>query len=483
MRKLILNLITIFFIILFGYIIIYSMFFGEEVLFEFNKIILFIGVILYIIVCVLFYKYIIPKLIKYKKLPIILFLIFMILTIFISYDLRVNRSWDMGRVIDIAENIVSKGYTKDVYLYQYQSNIFITYMYVIVINIIKLCSIQIITGVTLFNNFFIIGTVICIYYATKTLYGEKQALMLLIICLFTTPLYMYGAIYYSDSPAMFVTSLCLLLFLKISKNSKYNIILQILFGLAIVLSLIIKVISFFLIIAIIIYALLKKELFKNIKKYKIAIFSFILIFSLYNIFIYEFVVNDKNKLDEYKIPVEYWIATGLIDNGGYNRNINILITKTKYYEEKKIVGKKFISDTLSNYKFITLIKHINDKIKYAWGDGTYYASEKVNRNPYKKGILYEYVARDGLKTKYYKYYPQIMHFGMLIFIIIYVINAFIKQKYNKDTPLYISIFGLIVFLLIMENRSRYLLPLLPIMLILETSGIVTLSNVKINKSA
>ena len=145
MRKLILNLITIFFIILFGYIIIYSMFFGEEVLFEFNKIILFIGVILYIIVCVLFYKYIIPKLIKYKKLPIILFLIFMILTIFISYDLRVNRSWDMGRVIDIAENIVSKGYTKDVYLYQYQSNIFITYMYVIVINIIKLCSIQIIT--------------------------------------------------------------------------------------------------------------------------------------------------------------------------------------------------------------------------------------------------------------------------------------------------------------------------------------------------
>ena len=485
MKKLILNLITIFFIIIFGYIIIYSMFFGEEVLFKFNKIILLIGVILYIIICVLFYKYIIPKLIKYKKLPIILFLIFMILTVFISYDLRVNRSWDMGRVIDIAVNFNKTKTISDNYLYQYQNNIVITCIYIIVVFVINLLKINVITGVTLFNSIIIILSIICLYYSIKKLCGEKQALMLLFICLFTTPFYLHAAIYYSDSLSMFVTTLSLLLYVNIYdlKKSKTNIILQILFGLIVLLQIQIKITSFFIIIAIILYDLLSNNFIKNVKKYKITLISFIVFYILYNLIVSNIILPNKKVLNESKIPIEYWILTGSVGNGGFNKDINKYITDIMDYKEKQIAGRKMIYNTYKNYNIKTFINHINQKIKYAWGDGTYFAPAKLEREPIKKGIFYEYVARDGKKTEYYKYYPQIMHFGMLIFTLIYVINIFIKQKYNKDTPFYITILGLIIFLLIMENRSRYLLTLLPIMLILETNGIDILSNVKINKSA
>ena len=45
----------------------------------------------------------------------------------------------------------------------------------------------------------------------------------------------------------------------------------------------------------------------------------------------------------------------------------------------------------------------------------------------------------------------------------------------------IAIFGLAVFLLLWENRSRYLLTYVPIMIMLEVNGIEKLSKIKLKK--
>ena len=73
-----------------------------------------------------------------------------------------------------------------------------------------------------------------------------------------------------------------------------------------------------------------------------------------------------------------------------------------------------------------------------------------------------------------------MHIGMLILILISCIHIIIKNKLDeKKVILYITMFGFMIFLLIWENRSRYIFNIVPIMLLLETDAVELLT--KFNK--
>ena len=73
---------------------------------------------------------------------------------------------------------------------------------------------------------------------------------------------------------------------------------------------------------------------------------------------------------------------------------------------------------------------------------------------------------------WYKYLPQIMHISLLILILFSCLKI-VKEKdwQNKNNILLIAMYGLIVFLLIWENRSRYILTMLPIYILFGIEGI------------
>ena len=144
-----------------------------------------------------------------------LFSIFGILSIVLGQLLKVNPSWDMGDVFNIAKNYTIG--SEDIgagYLLQYPNNQMITVIYIVVFKIsyIFKCS-DFITIATLFNSLIITATVILLYYCINKIYNKSKALLALIICLCTTPLYMHCAIYYTDSLSMFFSTLILFLFL------------------------------------------------------------------------------------------------------------------------------------------------------------------------------------------------------------------------------------------------------------------------------
>lgn len=468
-------------IILFSFIAILiwivsnSILYYDKIIYFFNPILLIIGTCIYVFIVTFAYKKIIPKLSEKKIIPYILIGIFFVLSLLIGYILRLNPTWDMGVVYKIAKSQALTG-TLDgsTYLMSYPNNIMIAVIYTIVFKVVSFFGVsEFITTATIFNAIVITLTVWITYKIADILFDNKKALMLLFIMVLTTPLYLHVAIYYTDSLSMLFSTLIFYMFLIIEKmeKNKKKIFLQILLGVIIIIAWKVKITSIFIFIAICVYYVLN-----GIKKKDIKGISFILISSVIFLIIYNFSIEikitNREDVNNYKMPIEYWILTGLNGKGVFKEEYHNYFVECSTYSERKEVGKQKIIETIESYSVNDFVKHLTDKLKYAWADGTYFAPEKLRREPVNYNIIHDFVLAKGKYSSYYKYFPQTMHIGMLIFMIFSTIKMLRKKEFNsKKMILVISICGLMCFLLIWENRSRYILTMLPLYLLLAVDGI------------
>lgn len=457
----------------------------EPALFSFNPVILVAGTIAYIVFTIFIYNKLIPKLIKYKKLPFILIGAFIVLCIVIGQFLKLNPTWDMGTVFEASLNLATHGeyevneYIKG-YLYEYPNNIGTSAIYIVLFKIAKLFGItQYIEVATLFNSIVVGFTLLFMYLIAKKLFNEKISLMVIILALMTSPFYLYSAIYYSDTLAMLLSSMLLYfaIMLKDMKKSKIKIFLLISFGTFIAICYKVKITSLFVIIAYLIYIILNGKLKKSLKGMAIILISTFCSLLIINHAINTIWLKDKEQLDNNKIPIEYWLIVGLEGNGGFDPEIAEFIHTRGSYEEKQIQGREKIKEIIKNYDLPSFIKHINSKLAYAWNDGTYYATEKIRRSPVNKSILYDIFALDGKYINVTKYIQQSRHMAMLVLITIGCVVIVYRKKYNNKNNIFIiTTLGFILFLLIWENRSRYMIPDLPFLIILQVYGIQLISN-------
>ena len=116
----------------------------------------------------------------------------------------------------------------------------------------------------------ITATVILTYYIAKIMYNKEKATLALIILLFTTPLYLHVAIYYTDSLSMFFSTLILFMYclIKKEKNKNKSLFLQIGLGIILIIAWKVKITSVFVAIAIGICLLFNNFKIKKIKNKK-----------------------------------------------------------------------------------------------------------------------------------------------------------------------------------------------------------------------
>lgn len=455
------------------------------ILYEFNPIILVLGIIIYFVLLRLIYNKLLPKIENNKIIPIILLIIFSIICIIVGQLLKVNPSWDMGSVYRIAVNNVEIGRPDSAYLYQFPNNIGIAIVYTVLFKMFNLVGItDYLTIATVFNSIIVASSVVLMYLITKTLFGNKKALMVLIIALFTTPLYLYSAIYYTDTLSMFMMLLIAVIFIKvgnINENKKLKKVLGYVFlTFVIYAGMQIKITTIFIVIAYVIYALLNKKYKKLIKPGIVIIPTFIVLTIIYNVLVNNIILKDKSISDNVELPIEQWIVMGLNGKGGFSQEEYDYMNQFPTYEEKQNAAREQIKQILSEYDVSSFIKHLNEKLKYAWTDGTYFATEKLRREPVNNNVLHEFVLTSGKYKDYYKYFPQIMHMSMLIFILIGICKT-IKDKdfEDKNVVFNILMLGFIVFFLIWENRSRYILTCVPFLMIAQLKGIEIFSKINL----
>lgn len=391
----------------------------------------------------------------------------------------------MGTIYNIAKEYATTGTTTDPYLHTFPNNVMITSIYNVLLVIFnKIGAKDFLTVATVFNSLLVAVSGILLYYNTKKMFDEDKALMVLFITVMTTPLYLYSASYYSDTFSMFLTMILLNLYLRIEEkdNLKSTIIWQVLFAISMVIGIKMKITCTFIIIAICVYKILNLQInIKNIiKKFGISIILTGMLFILYNVFINPIYITNEEYTEAYKIPTEHWIMMGLNGRGNFSYEEYHYTQSFPTYKERQDATRKEIIERITRmYQENTLFKHIIGKLGFAWYDGSYYAPDVLRREPVKKRYLHEFVLEAGSKTAIYKYWPQCMHFGMLIFMCFNVYRVLKERNYlAKDNILFITIYGLLVFLLIWENRSRYLITNLPIIMMSQLGGIEYIANRK-----
>lgn len=455
-----------------------SILYYDNIVYSFNPILLCIFTCIYIAFIVILYKKIVPKLVKIKYIEYILISIFLLLSVIIGYMLRLNPSWDMGSVYEIAKSHALTGTMgESTYLVSYPNNILIAVIYAIVFKTASFLGItEFIGTATIFNALIVTLTVWITFKIAKILFDAKKALTILFIMLLTTPLYLYVSIYYTDTLSMLFSTLIFYVFLIVNnlEKGKKKLLLEILLGIIIVMAWKIKVTSAFVFIAICVFYILNGLNMKKVKEISNIIISVFIFLLLYN-FVIEDRINNRPDVDNLRMPIEYWILTGLSKNGDFKEEYYQFFVKYPTYSEKKEAGRNKIKEELSSFTSNDFVKHLTEKLKFAWTDGTYYAPEKLRRKPVEYNILHEIILPTGKYSSYYKYFPQAMHIGLLIFMIFSSIRILKEKDYkSKNMILLISIFGLIIFLLIWENRSRYILTMLPLYILLGINGVETI---------
>ena len=79
--------------------------------------------------------------------------------------------------------------------------------------------------------------------------------------------------------------------------------------------------------------------------------------------------------------------------------------------------------------------------------------------------MYSLFAINQKNYSYYLYFAQGIQFAFVMCLLITAYKAIVSKNY-ENTYIRIAIFGVLIFLLLWENRSRYLLNYIPIFIVI-----------------
>ncbi len=464
----ILNIFNIIFGIVFAFVSFYAIYKHINI----TTIPTFLVFIITLIVCLLIFclfKFINKRTFKRIKLiKGIIFSFIIIIQLIFGFKCRIISSWDSGKVMDVSTRIANGVYDGDSteYFSMYRNNIpFVT----LLTNIFKFIHLFFgenskYMGVAIVINIILID--IGIYLVQKLVqkvYGENKSLFSLIFMAFLTPLYCYTPIIYTDTFTLLFPVLILyvhVLSLEENISLKRKILYSVLIGIITFFGMRLKLTVLFMLIAILIVDLFrmkfeKKELKEKLIKYGVIFSTFIILFAIKCFYYSKFI--DYKLDDSKKFPYTHWVMMGL--SGKYGAYLEDDVNYTRSFDSEELkkeaninIIKERLNEKIENDNLDFFIKKIN----FVWGDGTYYSSHKLVKGVYEKNIFHEFVTEKGKYYSYYLIFVQTIHFSMLLFI---TLSAFITVFKKDDINLMcrVAMFGLLLFFIIWEARSRYIL--------------------------
>ncbi len=404
-----------------------------------------------------------------KKKVFITFLLFIIIQLIFAALFVVVPTWDFGIVNDIAINdaVNSIDMFSSDYIYIFGNNIGITMLLKLVFSIFNFFGIKhfVIIGILL-NILFIDAAVYFLYKLLTLVFKEKVAFLFLLFSLIFTPFILYVPIYYTDTLSIPFAIGALYFFYKYEytdKKTKFDLIIS---SILIGIGACIKFTVIFIGIAILINYIFcdKKEvLISKLKKF--IIIAIIMCIPTLCLNTYSNHKMDSKKLNELKMPYTHWLMMGLTGNGGYNPEDPNFSQSFNSVEAKKKANIKEIKVRLKDHIDNDFVSFYTNKILYTWGDGTFFAPGKLSRKPKYQLEIGKYIYGD--RNMYLKYFGQ----AEWIFILIFILLGIVFRKYlnikqrDLQFTLYVLCFGLLVFFALWEARSRYLVNMIPLLLL------------------
>ncbi|MEA4832828.1 MAG: glycosyltransferase family 39 protein [Oscillospiraceae bacterium] len=336
--------------------------------------------------------------------------------------------------------------------------------------------------IQILNVIFLSVSYFFILLSEKLLFNNKYidiiTSVLMIFCL-QSPI--FCSFTYGNIPGLMFSCVSIYLFIKTCKKFSWLCLLA--SGFFAAEAFVIKPNYLITIISISIISILKSIEKKNIKYLVFIIIAFIIGFGTQKICINQY--QERTGIDFGKgIPMVSWLCMGInegpIAPGWFYRKYTISnfentdMDSSAASEISKLQIKERIDYFSDNPRYT--FGFFRNKFLSQWNETTYQSIwiTEVRNTEKNYGCIADYVCNEGKSAikKFMDYFMQFVFGGVVVF---FLTTIFKKNKYAKESPellvIPLIIFGGVLYHILFEAKSQYVIPYLVLMLPLAACGI------------
>lgn len=315
-------------------------------------------------------------------------------------------------------------------------------------------------------------SVLLTVFIARKVFGNRKALMVLILSFLFAPYYTYVSFYYTDSLSMpFCIGMVYLFICAIkSENRIKKYIMLAICGLLVFCGYKLKGSVILLLAVAVIFLILKFKVKKTACLLLALIAGFGLVNTIYTAAFDNSGIITKEQSERCEYPLTHWVMMGLKNNGSYNKDDDAFTRHISGKEAKQEANLAEIKNRINDYGLIGLAKHIAYKSVWTWEDGTYYVSHHIEK-PVRKNFLHSIVIDKNKYQPFFFVYSSGFQLFLIFMICMSVLKGCIKPEINIQTFLRGIVFAVFVFFIIWETRSRYLYNFTPIFILLAVDGL------------
>lgn len=410
-----------------------------------------------------------------KKLTLLLFAIFIIISLVIIVNFKAIPMTDSFSVIDqslsIAEGNESEIDTSD-YFGRYKNNNTLVLFLLLFFKGLKLFKITDVVLASIILNFLMIFiSKILFYLSIKKLMGSKFALKYLLLSIF-------HPIMYVTIPWVYTISLCMpfmaaVFYLGISIYKESNFlkiaIYSLLFGICSIVGFYMRPVVLILTIGFVVCGVLWLSKDKQkLKKALVGTLCFVIAL-LITKGLMDYAISRYYKDDSKSWPITHWIMMGLHGRGAINSEDQRFTSQFKTKEQKTQAHINEIKKTLKEYSIKDLTRLFGIKNVLTWSEGSGNYDLRITHNK-EYTPLYRYLVSP--KSEGFMLYCQIFRAFLYLFSLVAIIKMLFSRRKNLILFLpIITALGAMVFYLLWEAKQSYSIPFLFLFVILATFGL------------
>lgn len=424
----------------------------------------------------------------YKKVVAAFLAIMLVLQIIFGYFLEITPQWDFENIYKGAISWAETGTFPNPsdYFFYFPNNLGGMWVLSIIFRIAGLFNIQNYSmAATVVNALLNVTMMLLCFCICRKLVSIKTGIFVLFIFMVSLPSYFGAAVFYTDVLTMIFPVLFYYLYLKLrdTEDRKWQILYLILMGLTAWVGMTIKFTVVIIAIAIAIELVLRLE-FKRLLVGAVVIAA---IYMICNACFYHMIYSDhldQEMCENMKLPPIHWIMMGLQGDADYSAEDIAFSNGFETPEDRNPAILEKIKQRISDYGASGMKDLLTRKAVKCFSDGTYELTAFFYHGMARESALDDYVTADG---EHYETYQRLCSGIYLGFLFLMIAGGFSNiYRYKKGdasalayiTP-FLSVFGLLLFLIMWEAHARYITNYIPLIYICAAAGMEFLSKIHI----
>lgn len=427
-----------------------------------------------------------------RKRECVLLFVMMGAMCIVGYKMLSMQHTDLGTVYDSAWEIVNEGMVNTIYtgkeqhawvfegsnndyFVHYHNNIPILAMlsgfYKIISNF-ELSAEDLLSNYlsVLLNIVFIMSAIIFGMLTARNLFGNKGMRVYLLVSVLFVPYYINACRFYTDTLSLPFVSLTCWIYTVKEDRFKWPFLKYGLLGMVLGFGILMKGSVVILFVAVCMHLVLND--IKNIRYVLVTAAMVIGIGAAWNIYIQNCSWIDMSDNDALECPPTHYLMMGINrDSFGNFSLADVNFTEqygSKAEKEKANIDK--IKQRIVGFGTLNeLFEYEFSKAANTWFDGQYMQDEHISWG-IKKGKIYDWLIGGRKYNGLFKIYTQVYTYIMHIFVIAGALLSIKKPKADYAMFLRLTMLGVILFFMLWESKSRYILNFTPVFMLAAIYG-------------